>query len=91
MISNLRSLCGIISWEFSEPYTNRGGRSIPTTNVSYIIGVVCLMDIAWGLQKLGLSLESKVVQKSSLEKNVFNKKMSPKLIFFYFEKNRLTL
>ena len=61
MISNLRSLCGIISWEFSEPlglpYTNQGGQSIPTTNVSYIIGVSCLMDIAWGIQKLGLIFE----------------------------------
>ena len=72
MISNLRSLCGIISWELSEPYTNQGGRSVPSTNVSYVIGVSCLMDIAWGLQKLGLILESKVVQKLSLEKNVFN-------------------
>ena len=46
----------------------------------------------WGLQKLGLILESKVVQKLSLEKNVFNKKGSPKLIFldeFFFEKNWL--
>ena len=44
----------------------------------------------WGLQKLGLILESKVVQKLSLEKNVFNKKCSPKLIFldeFFFRKN----
>ena len=32
-------------------------------------------------QKLGLILESKVVQKLCLEKNVFNKKWSPKLIF----------
>ena len=40
-------------------------------------------------QKLGIILESKVVQKLSLEKNVFNKKWSPKLIFlndFFFEK-----
>ena len=47
------------------------------------------IDIVWGLQKLGLILESKVVQKLSLEKNVFNKKCSPKLIFldeFFFEK-----
>ena len=36
------------------------------------------IDIAYGLQKLGLILESKVVQKLSLEKNGFNKK--PKLI-----------
>ena len=43
----------------------------------------------WGIQKLGLILESKVVQKLSLEKNVINKKWSPKLIFldeFFFEK-----
>ena len=32
-------------------------------------------------QKLGIILENKVVQKLSLEKNVFNKKWSPKLIF----------
>ena len=38
-------------------------------------------------QKLGIILESKVVQKLSLEKNVFTKKWSPKLIFkFFFEK-----
>ena len=33
-------------------------------------------------QKLGIILENKVVQKLSLEKNVFKKKSSPKLIFF---------
>ena len=46
-------------------------------------GNFCILknDIAWGLQKLGLILENKVVQKLSLEKNVFNKKCSPKLIF----------
>ena len=32
-------------------------------------------------QKLGVILESKVVQKLSLETNVFTKKWSPKLIF----------
>ena len=39
-------------------------------------------------QKLGMILENKVVQKSKLEKNVFYKKWSPKLIFlneFFFE------
>ena len=43
-------------------------------------------------QKLGIILENKVVQKLSLEKNVFNKKWSPKLIFLdeiFFEKIRL--
>ena len=40
-------------------------------------------------QKLGIILENKVVQKLSLEKNVFNKNWSPKLIFlneFFLEK-----
>ena len=32
-------------------------------------------------QKLGVILVSKVVQKLSLEKNVFNEKWSPNLIF----------
>jgi hypothetical protein len=48
------------------------------------------IDIAWGLQKLGLIWESKVVQKLSLQKNAFNKKGSPKLIFLdeiFFWKN----
>ena len=46
-------------------------------------GEICSIlwiDIVWGLQKLGLILESKVVQKLSLEKNVFNKKCCPKFI-----------
>ena len=33
--------------------------------------ILVVIDIALGLQKLGLILESKVVQKLSLEKNVF--------------------
>ena len=32
-------------------------------------------------QKLGMILENKVVQKLKLEKNVFYKKWSPKMIF----------
>ena len=42
-------------------------------------------------QKLGIILENKVVQKLSLEKNVFTKKWSPKLIFlndFFLKKIR---
>ena len=42
--------------------------------------------------KLGIILENKVVQKLILEKNVFSKKRSPKLIFLnemFFEKIRL--
>ena len=40
--------------------------------------------------KLGMILENKVVQKLKLEKNVFYKKSSPKLIFLnenFFRKN----
>ena len=40
-------------------------------------------------KKLGIILESKVVQKLSLEKKDFNKEWSPKLIFLnkiFFEK-----
>ena len=43
-------------------------------------------------QKLGMILENKVAQKLKLEKNVFNKKWSPKLIFLdenFFEKIQL--
>ena len=43
----------------------------------------------WGApahQKLGIILENNVVQKLSLEKNVFNKKWSPKLIFILTSK-----
>ena len=40
-------------------------------------------------QKLGILLESKVVQKLNLEKNVFTKKWSPKLIFLNDFLNRL--
>ena len=44
----------------------------------------CILRI-WGAvrQKLGMILESKVVQKLKLEENVFYKKWSPKLIFFH--------
>ena len=41
-------------------------------------------------QKLGMILENKVVQKLELEKKVFHKKWSPKLIFlneFFFVKS----
>ena len=41
-------------------------------------------------QKLGMILENKAVRKLKLEKNVFYKKLSPKLIFlnkFFFLKN----
>ena len=40
-------------------------------------------------QKLGMIIEKKVVQKLKLEKNVYYKKWSPRLIFlndFFFEK-----
>ena len=52
----------------------------------------CILRI-WGApvrQKLGEILENKVVQKLKLEKIVFHKKWSPKLIFlndFFFLEN----
>ena len=46
-------------------------------------GKHCILRIRGALhcQKLGMILENKVVQKLKLEKNVFYKKWSPKLIF----------
>ena len=38
-------------------------------------------------QKLGINLENKVVQKLSLEKNVFNKKGCPALNILRWKKN----
>ena len=51
--------------------------------INILKGNQCILRI-WGApvcQKLGIILENKVVKKLSLEKNVFNKKWSPKLIF----------
>ena len=52
----------------------------------YFFSILRLMTVR---QKLGMILENKVVQKLKLEKNVYYKKWSPKLIFlndFFFEK-----
>ena len=54
-------------------------------------GKRCILKIRGApvCQKLAIILENKVVQKLKLEKNVFYKKLSPKLIFlndFFFEK-----
>ena len=59
--------------------------------IDMLKGNHCILRIrgAPGRQKLGMILENKVVQKLELEKNVFKKKLSPKLIFlndFFFEK-----
>ena len=51
--------------------------------IDMLKGNHCILRI-WGApvcQKLGMILENKVVQKLKLEKNVFYKKWSPKLIF----------
>ena len=51
-----------------------------------------ILSMNVSLSKIGHDFSNKVVQKLTLEKNVFNKKWSPKLIFwdgFFFEKNRL--
>ena len=51
--------------------------------INILIGNHCILRIRRTpvYQKLGMILESKVVQKLRLEKNVFNKNWSPKLIF----------
>ena len=51
--------------------------------INIIKGNHCILRIrrAPVRQKLGMILENKVVQKLKLEKNVFYKKWSPKLIF----------
>ena len=57
--------------------------------ISILKGTHCILRIQGApvCQKLGMILENKVVQKLKLEKNVFLKKRSPKLIFlskFFF-------
>ena len=59
--------------------------------INMLEGNHCILRIRGALvcQKLGMILENKVVQKLKLEKNVFYKKWSPKLIFLnelFFEK-----
>ena len=59
--------------------------------INILKGNHCILRIpgAPDRQKLGMILENKVVQKLKLEKNIFYKKWSPKLIFlneFCFEK-----
>ena len=51
--------------------------------IEMLKGNHCILRI-WGApvrQKLGMILQNKVVQQLKLEKNVFYKKWSPKLIF----------
>ena len=52
-------------------------------NINILKGNHCILRIQGAPvhQKLGMILENKVVQKLKLEKNVFYKKLSPKLIF----------
>ena len=57
--------------------------------IDMLKGNLCILRIRGApvRQKLGMILESKVVQKLRLEKKVFYKKWSPKLIFlndFFF-------
>ena len=61
------------------------------TDIDMLKGNRCLLRIRGApvRQKMGMILENKVVQKLKLEKNVFYKKWSSKLIFlndFFFEK-----
>ena len=59
--------------------------------IDMLKGNCCILRIRGApvRQKLGMILENKVVQKLKLEKKVFYKKWSPKLIFLndlFFEK-----
>jgi hypothetical protein len=59
--------------------------------INMLIGNHCILRIQGApvRQKMGMILENKVVQKLKLEKNVFHKKCSPKLIFlndYFLEK-----
>ena len=51
--------------------------------INILIGNHCILRIRGApvCQKLGMILEIQVVQKLKLEKNVYYKKWSPKLIF----------
>ena len=51
--------------------------------IDMLKGNLCILRIRGApvRQKLGIILENKVVQKLNLEKNVFRKKRSPKMIF----------
>ena len=65
---------------------------LPKINI--LKGNHCMLRIrgATVRQRLGLILENKVVEKLKLEKNVFYKKWSPKLIslnYYFFEKHVL--
>ena len=62
--------------------------------INILKGNHCILRIQGApvCQKLGMILENKVVQKLKLEKNIFYKKWSPKLIFlneFFFWKNSI--
>ena len=59
--------------------------------INMLKGNRCILRIRGApvCQKSDMILKNKVVQKSKLEKNIFYKKWSPKLIFlnqFFFEK-----
>jgi hypothetical protein len=55
------------------------------SRINILKGKNCILRIQGApvRQKLGMIFENKVVQKLKLEKNVFYKKWSPKLIFLY--------
>ena len=85
MYSNVSYVMEFLAWWVLKSQVFAQKSTVVKWNCS-----ILWIDIVWGLQKLGLILESKVVQKLSLEKNVFNKKCSPKLIFLdeiFFWKN----
>ena len=67
-------------WNFKDGGAYKA-RFLPRINILKGILFFSILRLMTARQKLGMILENKVVQKLKLEKNVFYKKWSPKLIF----------
>ena len=74
-------LISVRLWKFKDVWSKKAKDFWPKINT--LKGNHCILRIraAPVRRKLGMILENKVVQKLKLEKNVFYKKWSPKLIF----------
>ena len=68
------------SWSFQLTY--KISLILSKKKLNGFEGNCCILriDIAWGLHKLGIILENKVILKFKLSKHVFYKKCGPKLI-----------
>ena len=84
-------ICFRYRLDFRHSYRKNPKKQDFLPKINILKGNRCILRIQGApvRQKLGMILENKVVQKLKLEKNVFYKKWSPKLIFlndFFFEK-----